>query len=250
MKKAAVRIAARIAALIVLIGTPALAADLPMRAPVPLAAPTRSWTGFYFGADGGYGWGADNSTITYTNSFGRTATSAGPKARGGFGGGNVGYNWQTGSIVLGVEADIQGSGVGDSVSGITSDGITAFTASQKLTWFGTACGRIGIAVDRALLYVTGGYAYGRVADVAQFSIPGGLSTLMTHSTNRNGATIGGGIEYYVAPNWSVKAEYEYLDLGSESLFGAVVPPVGVTITTSAIKDRFSTARFGVNFHFD
>jgi outer membrane immunogenic protein len=67
------------------------------------------------------------------------------------------------------------------------------------------------------------------------------------STQRSGSTVGGGLEYSLAKNWSAKAEYQYINLGRENLFGTST--AGVTLTTSAIRDRFSTVRFGVNYHF-
>lgn len=117
----------------------AAAADLPVYTPVyTKATPPFSWTGFYIGANGGYGWGSSVGTITYTTNLGATDTSAGPGgATGWFGGGQIGYNWQTGPFVLGVEADIQDSGIKNGAQGLTTGGLQ-FAAGQRfgLVWHG------------------------------------------------------------------------------------------------------------------
>jgi opacity protein-like surface antigen len=112
----------------------------------------------------------------------------------------------------------------------------------------TVRGRVGYAFDRALVYVTGGFAGGNVSDTILITQAGGVTDLLTGSTRRNGTTIGAGLEYLLAKNWSARAEYQYINLGSENLFG--VSTAGVPVTTSAIKDRFNTVRLGLNYHFN
>jgi outer membrane immunogenic protein len=236
-----------IAALGALGVAPAFAADMAVKAPPAPPPPAWSWTGFYVGANAGYGWGVNNSPVSYTNNLGVTVTSSGPDAKGGFGGGQIGYNWQTGAAVLGIEADIQGAGLRNTVSGITSDGLTLFSGTQKLNWFGTVRGRLGYAFNRTLVYVTGGYAGGHVSDTVLLTGVG-VSDLLTGSPRHNGSTIGGGLEYLIAKNWSAKAEYQYIDLGHESLFG--VSTGGTPVTTSSIRNRFNTVRVGLNYHFN
>src|SRR6185437_10872259 len=131
--------------------------------PVPIFR----WTGSYFGANAGYGWAANTGDITYESTAGPDR-SGGPDAAGGFGGGQIGYNWQgvfSNDFVLGVEADIQGSDVDDTWRGTTDAGLDGSTR-QSLEWFGTVRGRLGWAFDRTLIYGTGGFAYGRVKDTA------------------------------------------------------------------------------------
>ena len=100
-----------------------------------------TWTGFYFGANGGYGWSNKEDPI---------------KPDGGFGGGQIGYNIQQGNIVFGVESDFEGAD-------ITKDGIVSGrNVTAKMDWFGTVRGRLGYAYDRALIYGTGGFAYGEI----------------------------------------------------------------------------------------
>lgn len=225
------------------------AADMPVKAPPMAAAPAWSWAGVYVGANAGYAWGSNNSLVTYTNNVGAVGTSPSSNAKGGFGGGQIGYNWQTGAVVFGLEADIQGASVSNAVSGVvTNFGGVTFAGNQKLSWFGTVRGRIGYAFDRALVYVTGGFADGHVRDTVLLSQGGGVTDLLTGSTQRNGTTIGGGLEYFLAKNWSAKAEYQYINLGHETLFG--VSTAGVPVITNAIKDKFNTVRLGLNYHFN
>ena len=111
----------------------------------PAYVPVNTWTGFYIGANGGYGWNANHHSDDLLD------------PAGGFGGGQIGYNWQGGfgfgpHLVLGIEADIQGADISDSVAGVKS----------QVNWFGTVRGRIGYAFDRTLIYGTGGFAYGEV----------------------------------------------------------------------------------------
>jgi outer membrane immunogenic protein len=228
-------------------GAPALAADMPTKAPpLPPPTPAVSWIGFYIGANAGYGWGVNNS-VFYTNiTTGVTGTAPGPDGRGGFGGAQIGYNWQTGAVVLGLEADIQDAGIGSTVTGILPLATTTIE-NQKFNWFGTVRGRVGYAFDRMLVYLTGGYAGGHVSDTA-FLSGGGATDLLTGSTQRNGFTIGGGLEYVLAKNWSAKAEYQYIDFGRETLFG--VATNGNLVNTSGFKDSFNTVCLGLNYHFN
>jgi outer membrane immunogenic protein len=129
---------------------------------------------------------------------------------------------------IGLEADIQGAGTSNGAAGLTNDGVTAFSGNQKLNWFDTVRGRIGYAFDRALVYVTGGY----VSDTVLLSASG-VTDLPTGSTQRNGSTIGAGLEYAIAKNWSAKAEYQYINLNRETLFG--VSTGGTPVTSSALR---------------
>ncbi len=126
-----------------------------------------NWSGLYIGANGGYGWADSDTGIN-----------------GGFGGGQIGYNFQRGKIVLGAEADIEGSDI-------------AGSGSATLDYFGTVRGRIGYAFGRTLVFGTGGYGYG------------GLSG--DGASNITGWVAGGGLEYKFTPAWAVKAEYQYME---------------------------------------
>jgi outer membrane immunogenic protein len=233
------------------LGSPALATDLrmPVKAPVVLADPW-SWTGFYAGLNGGYSFGdaatrldATTTTVVRTRIF-RTAgptlisdiTSppvvASFAARnstavdGPLGGLQLGYNWQHGWWLAGLEADIQGAGQSGKTSlcFVTAApcpvGAGFLDASYQLNWFGTVRGRLGVlAHPRVLLYGTGGLAYGGVdADLTGGLVGGGSTTVSTQHT-LVGWTLGGGVEGAVGNGWSVKLEYLYLDLGRFSAAG-------------------------------
>ena len=219
----------------------ALAADLgPYNPPPryePVYEPVRdqgyNWQGLYLGANAGYGWGSDNAST-----FVGAATASGSVSPDGwFGGGQIGYNAQFNALVLGLEADLQGADISDT----TALAGGAFTqATTDIEWFSTLRGRIGYAAGPALLYVTGGWAFADVStSVSQTTGVG--SVAMSSDDIKSGYTVGGGVEWAFAPNWSLKTEYLYVDLGEDSFS----TPVG-TYTT---ETDFHTARVGLNYRF-
>ena len=223
--------------------TTVLAADLPLKAPVMAPVVVYNWTGFYIGGNVGYSWGRNNvdivgssTTTTRTREF-RTAGQnlisdttvvTGPTAFAGtggstnvdgiIGGGQIGYNWQFDrSWVFGLEADIQGSGEkGDFAvcAGVLGCSVVG-TANYKLNWFGTVRGRLGVLpTDRVLLYVTGGLAYGEVESNHALGFVGFPTAAFGTKQTKAGYTVGGGIEGALGGNWTAKAEYLFMDLGS------------------------------------
>jgi outer membrane immunogenic protein len=250
-----------------LLTAPAVAADLAVKAPLYKAPPPArvfSWTGCYIGVNGGYGWQQDHAN-DFT-AFG-PAGAAGPTLflttqnlgpTGGFGGGQAGCNYQSGMFVWGVEADIEGSGIRDSF-GPTSfgTGLSALTAtaSEKLKWFGTVRGRLGIAADRALFYVTGGAAFGKTEYSLFVADTLGNTLSVNGDSSRSGYTVGAGIEWAFVQGWTAKAEYQYLNFGD--IGPATVPainrfgnPAGGGITTSSFRNDYHTIRFGLNYLFN
>ena len=179
------------------------AADLPRKAPpMVMPAPVFSWTGFYIGINGGYGWADTKNGFTEFDN-----------ASGGVFGVQGGFNYQfAGSpIVIGIEADYQGAN-------IKADGIFFGTLTNvELERFGTVRGRLGFAWDRFLIYGTGGWAYG-----AQTEISLGFPFFVSGRQELSGWTAGAGIEWAFAPNWSAKIEYLHLDLKREGFFGPEV----------------------------
>jgi outer membrane immunogenic protein len=171
----------------------ASAADLsPRYAPykAPVYNPIYNWTGFYVGINGGGGWG--RSQWDGINKFDIT---------GGLIGGTVGYNWQFGQAVLGVEGDIDWS----NISG-TNTVLCALGCATRNHWLSTVRGRVGYAWDRFLPYLTGGLAVGDIAA----TLPG----FPAGSNTSAGWTVGAGLEVGIVNNVSVKAEYLYVDLGN------------------------------------
>jgi outer membrane immunogenic protein len=201
------------------VATAASAADMQARpytkAPPAVVSPAYNWSGFYIGAMGGFGWETDAGS-------------------GGFGGGTVGYNWQLpgSQFVFGVEVDAAGASIKDSF--LVDVGVTQ---ENKTNAFGSVTGRAGFAVDAALLYAKGGFAWAN----AKTSFTDGMLTVSDSHTH-TGYTIGGGLEYLFTPNWSAKAEYMYTNVGSETYnFGGQLADSG--------SFDFHTIKVGVNYHF-
>jgi outer membrane immunogenic protein len=244
--------------------TATLAADLGARsyskAPATMAA-VNNWSGFYVGGNVGYGWGDGNTSLSPLpspatfNDLGLTTFNT--KPAGVIGGAQVGYNWQMGSIVTGLEADFQGSGIKGSVpqttfvdpSGHVPGEFAA--SSQKLSWFGTLRGRLGTTVTPGLLlYATGGLAYGQTEAsanthfVAPFDFPASVSQ------TKAGWTVGAGSEWMFPRNWSAKLEYLYIDLGNVSAVGNPTPALPPLQVSYLWHTRENIVRAGVNYHFN
>jgi outer membrane immunogenic protein len=208
----------------------ASAADLPRRSPVPAAAPVYmpvayNWTGFYAGINGGWGFG--NSS--WADSLG---TSGDFDTSGAMIGGTIGYNWQNGPAVFGVETDLAWT----DINGTTSETCPLGCKTEN-GWLGTARGRLGYAVDRWMPFVSGGAAYGDI----KASTPG----FAGESDTTVGWTVGAGAEVALAGNWTAKGEYLYVDLGDLNCSAANCGGAGPT------KVDFTThvLRAGVNYRF-
>ncbi len=214
----------------------AQAADLPNRgyAPPPAVsayAPAPfSWTGFYVGLNGGYGWG----------SLGNIGNTTFGKPSGFVLGGTAGYNYQINQFVIGVEGDMNWTNI-DSTSRTLVGGPPASTvvSTANVNWMGTLRARAGFSVDRALLFVTGGYA-GASVDLKFNDLT--LAIAGKDSSWRNGWAVGGGIEYAFTPNISAKTEYLYTSFGSQNFFPG-------TIYASRAELSMSQVRAGVNYRF-
>jgi outer membrane immunogenic protein len=227
----------------------ASAADLPRRpsyvAP-PLVQLVPTWTGFYVGGNIGGGWANAAADFSTTGPVFGTADN---HMTGFAGGAQLGYNWQTGPLVLGAEADFQFANIDGSLSTSCPAGLCGVPLSasydQKIPWFGTARGRIGYAQDGWLIYATGGYAYGRLETNAS-ATAGGLTATLSQKDSRDGWTAGGGIEVALTPHWSLKAEYLYMDFGKNTTTWAVP---GLPTLTDASKLNMNVVRTGVNYRF-
>jgi outer membrane immunogenic protein len=225
----------------------ALAADLPRSsAPPPLvqAMPIFTWTGFYVGLNGGY-----------VFSTGKTVSQIGGFSNGelktlgdGFTiGGTLGVNYQINSIVFGLEADLNYVDLGRTV--VAGIGGLTTTVSRDMTYLGTVRGRLGVAFDRALVYVTGGLAYGDPDSTTTFAVPG-FAWSGSSSDTRFGYAVGAGLEYAFDRNWSAKVEYMYFDLGKKDYLSPQVAGAasGVVGTTRA-NNNGHLLRAGVNYRF-
>ncbi len=220
---------AGIAAATILSASAGFAADLPRRnqpsSPV-YTPPVFTWTGFYLGVNGGAGFGKF-SGLGKTN-FGN--------ANGGLIGATAGYNYQFNQFVAGIEGDadfarMDGSSSYNKVGGTIS-------GKGRLSSLFTLRGRLGYSVDRALLFVTGGYAGGNVkGNLTDTSI----ATSYSQSNYLNGYVLGAGLEYAFTNNISAKAEYLYTSLGSKNYFS------GINVTNAGLRE--SIIRAGVNYRF-
>jgi outer membrane immunogenic protein len=238
------------AAAVVLCGASAFAADMPVKA---AAAPMFNWSGFYAGINGGYGWENDPG-FTLTNPP-TTVGAPAIKSNGGFGGGQIGVNWQAhgSALVLGLEADIQAADIKGSYSQIIDGAGDNLAASKKLDYFGTVRGRAGFAVDsmgRLLIYGTGGLAYGQIKERFLVTNAGVASSAdLNTSTTRAGAALGGGFEYALGNAWSVRAEYLYLMFSKSTLSAPVVPGGGGTITSSSLDNNYQVVRVALDYKY-
>jgi outer membrane immunogenic protein len=204
-----------------LTGSAAFAADLPSQAPPPVylpPAPIFTWTGIYLGGQIGYAWASGNNNFTGFDPFfaGGTflSTNLGGNPSGVIGGGNVGYNYQINQWVLGIEGSVDGTSLSNTAAAIFPDG-TTLSVHSTADIQGSIRGRVGIAWDRALIYGTGGVAFGGFnsdVSIANTAVPFFGSANV--STTRVGWTVGGGIQYAVTNNWSVRAEYRYTNWGT------------------------------------
>jgi outer membrane immunogenic protein len=233
-----------LAAAMALSAVPAFAADLPAPPPppqapaayVPVAAPIYNWSGIYVGINGGYGFGqSDWSTAggIGTGNF---------DVNGGLVGGTLGFNFQNGPWVFGVEGDIDWSDINGSQTNTTICGITCTFQTQN-DWLGTVRGRVGYAFDRVLVYATGGGAYGDIK--ATFSAAG----LSASTTNTEfGWTAGGGVEVGITQNFTAKIEYLFVDLAN----GAFTCPIAAACGAASIPVSFdaSLVRGGLNYKFN
>jgi outer membrane immunogenic protein len=240
----------------------ARAADMPIKVPVYKAHPSYyvpSWTGFYVGANAGYGFGSETASLTPTlNLFdifsdGGIPTTAKLKPAGFFGGVQAGYNYQLSSWVLGVEADFQYSAIKGSFTVSTPGnnfvGATT-TLEQQMKWFGTARARAGYLIaDPLLLYATGGLAVAHISESATFLLNNGDSVGGSSSAVKTGWTVGGGAEWAFARQWTLKAEYLHYDLGKTEIdMKEIVSPFprGATVR---IPVTGNLVRAGVNYRF-
>jgi outer membrane immunogenic protein len=255
--------------------------------------PVITWTGLYLGINAGGTWSSSNSVDTtavplfFAPTFetelalsSALATTSVPVNNSGFiGGGQIGYNYQFyNSFVAGIETDIQGVAGNNETGTVFGSGvpvgfpgetiISTVSASKRIDYIGTVRGRLGFTITPTLLvYGTGGLAYGGInsdvnisqqnfaTPITDFSAP--FSSFGSLSNSRVGWTAGGGLEWLFAPNWSVKVEYLYYDLGTETfglnLLTNVFTDTGGIVYSSApfAKARFNgnIVRAGLNYHF-
>jgi outer membrane immunogenic protein len=276
-----------------MLAVPAMAAELPTlyyRAPPP-PIPVLGWTGFYVGGTLGGIWLDSNITPTYSTSCNPAAlaqacagaaafaavlpSNVGDSPAGFIGGGEIGYNWQLGRFVYGLETDFSGTSVSSSTSFANSGVISGFPAnvisatggaSEKVDYLGTVRARTGfVVIPPLLVYATGGLAYGNVSANASLEeqVRGPCATCgpapsvaASVSSTRIGWTVGGGWEWMFVPNWTVKGEYLYYDLGSSTFASPALVQTNTAGVVAVVANggttidyKGSIARIGVNYKF-
>jgi outer membrane immunogenic protein len=278
-----------------LIGTSAFAADMAVKAAPPAPAPVPTWTGFYGGIQFGGGWSDEAVNLSPNDIFSAALLSGSfapigiaingqplpngirvPQS-GPVGGFEAGYNWQWSNWVLGLEADFSFAGMSGTASGtsllpIGGGVLQTTTAQQSTDWYGTVRGRVGwLATPNLLLFGIGGFAYGRVADSANVAFnsnlaittPAGLGFNClagscfpgSSSGIRTGWTAGGGLEWLLDQHWSAKIEYQFVDLGTQTVQliaqnnAFLVTPFSPSSFSASFHDRFNVVRLGLNYRF-
>jgi outer membrane immunogenic protein len=225
----------------------AVAADMAVKArPAPIMAVPFSWTGFYVGINAGGGWGTKDWTDPNNCAFctgiprylGRSDIS------GWLVGGQVGANYQMGSIVLGVELDGSWADINGSHLDITTPTNPLYT---KVDGIASATGRLGFAFDRALIYAKGGAAW--VNEKHWINNGAGVTFANANDVTRWGWTIGGGLEYAFDNNWSIKGEYQYMDFTNESGTTFNCTACIVTPFDFRIDQKLNIAKVGLNYRF-
>ena len=243
-----------------------------------------SWEGLYLGANAGYAWGSNSDLDPAGHGVQTGVFSDGPaqlaaqlaglaplgiNTKGSLGGGQIGYNWQVGALVWGIETDFDGTHISGSTARNSDNPVIGFppfsvqtllSGSQTLDTFGTFRGRIGwTPIDLNLFYATGGLAYGHASSsvgISQIEVLGDTFTSSSGTAAKMlpGWTIGGGWEWAFAANWSIKTEYLYYDL--QTLHYTANPNFGIafmgpqfTMTTFNPSTEFkgSIFRAGLNW---
>ena len=219
--------------------TGSYSADLSTRpVPAPVVAQVYNWTGFYVGANGGYGWGSQDPMTPFSNRFDRTSFST----SGGMFGGTVGAQIQQGYVVLGLEGDVDWANVkGNGISTPTIAGLAqpiTLNVASNISAMGTARARVGVAVNNWLFYGTGGAAFVKSSSngTSIGGVPCGTFGVLPNcsaSSWRPGLAVGFGTEWGFTPNWSAKLEYLYI----------------ATVGSGFSTDHVNTVRAGINYRF-
>jgi outer membrane immunogenic protein len=220
VKKSMLVLAAVVALSVVALSEAALAADMPVKAPLYKAPPPYNWGGFYIGLNGGGGSAHGCWTVSAIQTPVVPAESEGcHNATGGLAGGQIGYRWQSANFVFGLEAqgdwaNLRGSNTSQ------APGVSAINQTT-VSAFGLFTGQIGHAWNNALLYVKGGAAvtHDTYDGVSTITTPGFVvgSTIDQGTETRWGAAIGVGLDYGFAPGWSVGVEYDHLFMGTKTV---------------------------------
>jgi outer membrane immunogenic protein len=225
----------------------ATAADLGARAPAPYQPPSPppplfSWTGCYIGGNIGGGWASHSSNDVTGAVTGVIGADLGSHTASGFiGGGQIGCDYQAGVWVFGVQGMFDGSGM----QGSNTDATGIFVVNSSIPWLATVTGRVGVtAAPTVLVYAKGGGAWVR-DNYTVTAVPG--IAFGNASSTPSGWTVGGGVEWAFAGNWTAFAEYNYLDFGTPGV--NFTPAVGAATFPINIKQNINSFMVGINYRF-
>jgi outer membrane immunogenic protein len=230
--------------------TMASAADMAVKAAPVLPPVVWSWTGFYIGAHVGAGFGETESTITTAAPV--VSLPFSQNSRSGFlGGGQIGYNWQAGWAVFGVQADIAGMNVkGTTPCGVV---INLFTCSSESQWLATVSGRLGaVVLDRGLVYVKGGGAWLNTDHDVTLPFTAPATNITSLNSTTWGWLVGLGTEWMITPNWTAFIEYNYIQFDTKNETFTINPLIagpGATVRAD-LTNTLSIAKVGVNYKFN
>jgi outer membrane immunogenic protein len=245
-----------ICAALATMAVPASAADMlvkkaPPRAPLPVW----SWTGFYIGGHIGGAWAKsdwfEDAALSGAGGPFPGFQDASISSSSFIGGGQIGYDYQTGWAVFGIQADADLASLNGTVRGTGQNCFPQVGVFQScaanIKSMGTVTGRVGAAVDRALLYVLGGLAWEheRLENGALFAAP----VLFRSVTTRDGWTLGAGLEYALAGNWSAFVQYNYMFFGTRDLQFTTALSDGLPPETENVRDHINVIKAGINYRF-
>jgi outer membrane immunogenic protein len=230
------------------LASPALAADLPLKA--PSATPSvYDWTGVYVGAFGGGGYGNHNVNNSTGQAVPFADFSANYSSTGGIAGGDIGYQWQSGSLVVGIEGDLAWTGIkGNDASQFAAGAFPGVAAvdADNLRWTGALIVKAGYAIDRWMLYFDGGYAFGSI----QHTNTPLVGPVDTFNVSGNGLTGGGGIAYALTNNVIAKFDYRYTSFNGYNRPGNAI--TGLTVNGQlpySTVSTYSVVSAGLDFKF-
>jgi len=230
---------------------PALAADLQRRsAPevVEAAAPAATWTGFYTGVNTGWAWSSFHTGVDAFPAVSGFPQFVGTSVDGAMFGTVVGYNFQRGNWVLGLEGDFVDTSITGTQQAIgTPSG--AVSATNRIEWLASARGRVGVLWWEGLVYGTAGIAWQQTThDAMVVGTTAADIVSSSSSSTRTGFVVGAGYEWMLNQTWSVRAEYLFYDFGGTDT-DAVLLPSGATVNSTTGTNTVHTIRFGANLRF-
>lgn len=233
----------------------ASAADMAVKAPPIALPPPCVWCGFYAGLNAGGSWSNNAADYTFLGATPPIFASASPQQSSFIGGGQIGYNWQWNSFVLGIEGDIawrDRTATANLLPFVPGDTIDQVNTTNRQGWIGTIRPKVGVAWGNVLLYATAGGAFGEVDHSYQeIRVTTGQQRILADSTTKSGWTAGAGFDWMFMPSWSVGVEYLHVDLGATTLAQGASVSGGLAFPASQTRfeNKSDIVRAKVNWHF-